>query len=429
MKLDYRKTFLLGLGFLGVSAIWSIYNAFVPAFLDRKFGLSPVWIAFFMTLDNTTALLIQPPTGVWSDKIRTPIGRRMPFILVGAPLAALAFAFLPLAPILPLFVICTSTLLIAMALWRTPVMALMADVTPPDLRSQASGVISFMGGVGGVIAYFGGAAVGDRNVAYPFWLGSVVVLVAAILLFLYVKEPREYASETTEISEAQPGFLASLRELFTDKNKNALFLLGALVCLMVGYTAIEGFFTLYAQHHLGWDAAQSSRLLGQLSLVFVIFAVPSGNLGTKFGRRRTIMTGLLMMTTLIGLIYVLPVASLKTPLFTIPVFGTISIVGALLMLVGIAWALVIIHPLPMLSNMVDNSRLGTYTGLYYGFTSLAAIIGPNLNGWVVEWSGRNYNTVMLFAPFSFALAWALMWGVKETQAEENSENDLSLQSI
>lgn len=415
MKLDYVKTLLLGLGFLGVSAIWSIYNAFVPSFLDGKFGLSPVWVAFFMTLDNTTALIIQPPTGVWSDKIRTPIGRRMPFILVGAPLAALAFAFVPLAPILPLFVLCTSTLLIAMAVWRTPVMALMADVTPPALRSQASGVISFMGGVGGVIAYFGGAAVANRNPAYPFWLGSLVVLIAAALLFIYVKEPREVVADTTEISEAQPGFFASLQEVFTDKNKDALFLLGALVCLMIGYTAVEGFFSLYCRHHLGWDAAQSSRLLGQLSLVFVIFAIPSGNLGTRIGRRRAIMIGLVMMTTLIALIYVLPVGQLKTPLFALPVLGTISIISALLMLVGIAWALVIIHPLPMLSNMVDNSRLGTYTGLYYGFTSLAAILGPNLNGLIIQLSGKNYNSVMLFAPFAFALAWFLMWGVKENR--------------
>ena len=134
MKLDYRKTLLLGLGFLGVSALWGIYTAFVPTFLASKFGLSPFWIGFFLTLDNIMALFVQPPIGVWSDKLRTPIGRRMPFILVGAPLGALAFSLVPLAPALPLFVLCTGTLLFAMALWRTPVMALMADVTPPELR-------------------------------------------------------------------------------------------------------------------------------------------------------------------------------------------------------------------------------------------------------------------------------------------------------
>ncbi len=97
MRLNYGKTFLLGFGFFGVSVIWGVYNAFVPLMLANKFGLAPVWIGFFMTLDNIAALLIQPPVGAWSDRLRTPIGRRMPFILVGAPLAAIAFGLIPLA--------------------------------------------------------------------------------------------------------------------------------------------------------------------------------------------------------------------------------------------------------------------------------------------------------------------------------------------
>jgi maltose/moltooligosaccharide transporter len=145
MRLNYGKTFLLGFGFLGVSVIWSVYNAFVPLFLANKFDLAPAWIGFFMTLDNIAALLIQPPVGAWSDRLRTPIGRRMPLILIGAPIGAVAFGLIPMAAILPLFVACTSTLLISMAFWRTPVIALMPDITPSKYRSQANGVINFMG--------------------------------------------------------------------------------------------------------------------------------------------------------------------------------------------------------------------------------------------------------------------------------------------
>jgi maltose/moltooligosaccharide transporter len=107
-----------------------VYNAFVPLFLANRFDLDPRWIGFFMTLDNIAALLIQPPVGAWSDRLRTPIGRRMPFILIGAPVGALAFGLIPLAAALPLFVACTSTLLLSMAFWRTPVVALMPDITP-----------------------------------------------------------------------------------------------------------------------------------------------------------------------------------------------------------------------------------------------------------------------------------------------------------
>jgi maltose/moltooligosaccharide transporter len=129
-KFSYGRIFLLGFGFFGVSIIWGVYNAFVPIFLADKFHLTPIFIGFFMTLDNIAALFIQPPVGAWSDRLRTPIGRRMPFILIGAPLGALAFGIIPLAAILPLFVACTSTLLLSMAMWRTPVIALMPDITP-----------------------------------------------------------------------------------------------------------------------------------------------------------------------------------------------------------------------------------------------------------------------------------------------------------
>ena len=102
MKFSYGKIFLLGFGFFGVSVVWGVYNAFVPIFLSEKFNLAPAWIGFFMTLDNIAALFIQPVVGSWSDGIRTKIGRRMPFILVGAPISAAAFGWIPLASILPL---------------------------------------------------------------------------------------------------------------------------------------------------------------------------------------------------------------------------------------------------------------------------------------------------------------------------------------
>ena len=147
-KFNYGKIFLLGFGFFGVSVIWGVYNAFVPVFLSQTFNLAPAVFGFFMTLDNIAALFIQPPVGAWSDRLRTPIGRRMPFILIGAPVGALAFGLIPLAAVLPLFVACTSTLLLSMAFWRTPVVALMPDITPSPYRSQANGIINFMGGVG-----------------------------------------------------------------------------------------------------------------------------------------------------------------------------------------------------------------------------------------------------------------------------------------
>ena len=148
MRFKYGKIFLLGFGFFGVSVIWATYNAFVPIFLSEKYGLQPALIGFFMSLDNIAALFIQPLVGAWSDRLRTPIGRRMPFILIGAPIGAIAFGLIPLAAVLPLFVACTTTLLLSMAFWRTPVVALMPDITPSSIAPRQMGSSISWAGLG-----------------------------------------------------------------------------------------------------------------------------------------------------------------------------------------------------------------------------------------------------------------------------------------
>ena len=421
MKLNYGKTFLLGFGFFGVSVIWGVYNAFVPLFLANKFALSPIWIGFFMTLDNIAALLIQPPVGAWSDRLRTPIGRRMPFILIGAPLGALAFGLIPLVSVLPLFVACTSTLLLSMALWRTPVIALRPDITPSQYSSQANGVINFLGVVVEIVSVLIGASLYEMNTAYPFWLGSVLVIVSALLVFVFIREPTTYAA-----SEVKPSMLKSLGEVIQDRDRSALRLLLAIFFWFLGYNAVEAFFTLYAVKHLGLAEADGARLLGQLSLIFVIFALPSGYIGGRFGRRRTIITGLLLMTLVILSIFLLSGSTLTIQLTKLPVLGVVPVIGVLLMFAGAAWALININSLPMVVDMTDAARLGTYTGLYYLFSTLAAIAGPNVNGWIIQLSGNNYNSTMMIAPIFMLVAFFLMVGVRRGEARQAGEPEPQL---
>jgi maltose/moltooligosaccharide transporter len=412
MKFNYARIFLLGFGFFGVSVIWSVYNAFVPLFLAGKFGLAPAWIGFFMTLDNIAALFIQPTVGAWSDRLRTPLGRRMPFILVGAPIGAVAFGLIPLASVLPLFVACTTTLLLSMALWRTPVVALMPDITPSPFRSQANGIINFMGGIGAIIAFLVGSRLYDSNQAYPFWLGSGLVIVAAILVLIFIREPKEFERQVDE----KPALLASLRQVIQDRERSALLILLAIFSWFVAYNAVEAFFTLYASRHLGLPEADGARLLGQLSLVFVLFALPSGYIGSRVGRRPTIMTGIALMALCLLLLYVVPVATLTKELARLPVVGVVPVTGLVLMLAGAAWALININSLPMVVDMTDTVRIGTYTGLYYLFSTLAAIAGPNINGWIVQLTGENYRNVMLVAPAFMLLAFMFMAGVRRGEA-------------
>ena len=419
-RLNYGKTFLLGFGFFGVSVIWGVYNAFVPIFLSEKFGLAPAMIGFFMTLDNIAALFIQPYASAWSDRVRTPLGRRIPFILIGAPVSAFAFGLIPVAAVLPLFVACTSTLLLSAAIWRTPVIALMPDITPSKFRSQANGVINFMGGIGAIVALQTGGILYKMSPNFPFWLGSGLVLLAALIVYLFIEEPKEY-----EQTEAQPGIIASLREVMSDEDKSGLHILLAIFFWFVGYSAVDAFFTLYAKNHLGLNEGDGATLLSVLPLFFVLFSIPSGLLAGKIGRRTTISIGLITISLMLILLYVTPASALLTGITPLPLVGIplvedgprmLTLAGVILLIAGAAWAFVNINSLPMVVDLTNAARIGTFTGLYYLFSTLSAIVGPNLNGWAIQLTGDNFNTVMLIAPVSMLIALWLMLGVKRGEA-------------
>jgi maltose/moltooligosaccharide transporter len=420
-KFKYGKVFLLGFGFFGVSILWGVYNAFVPIFLSERFHLSPAVVGFFMTLDNIAALFIQPPVGAWSDRLRTRMGRRLPFILIGAPISAIAFGLIPLQAALPLFAACTSSMILTMAIWRTPVIALMPDITPSAHRSQANGIINFMGGIGSIIALQTGGTLYKISPSFPFWLASVLVLVAAGMVLAFIREPKEY-----EGAETKTDLVASLREVFASKEKSGVRLLAAIFFWFLGYAAIDAFFTLYAVNHLGINAGDGATLLSGLPLVFVLFAIPSGLIAARIGRRITISIGLSVMILTLFCLYFIPASALLAPLTRLPLIGIpleaggprmLTVAGALLMVAGFAWACVNINSLPMVVDMTTAARIGTYTGMYYLFSTFSAIVGPNVNGWIIQATDGNYNNVMLFAPIFMFVALLLMLGVKRGEAK------------
>lgn len=419
-RLNYGKTFLLGFGFFGLSVVWGVYNAFVPIFLAEKFDLSPVLIGFFMTLDNIAALFIQPPVGAWSDRLRSPMGRRIPFLLIGAPITAVAFGLIPLPAVLPLFVACTSTLILSAAIWRTPVIALMPDITPSAFRSQANGIINFMGGIGTIVALQTGGILYKMSPNFPFWLGSVLVLLSALIVYLFIEEPKEYGN-----AEQQPGIWESLREVFTNEDKSGLRILLAIFFWFVGFSAVETFFTLYAKNHLGLNEGDGATLLSVLPLFFVLFAIPSGFIAGKIGRRNTISMGLIILAIMLVLLYVTPASALLTGIAPLPLVGIplveggarmLTLAGVLLIFGGAGWAFININSLPMIVDLTSAARIGTFTGLYYLFSTFSAIVGPNVNGWAIHLTGNNYNTIMLIAPVFMLISLSLMLGVKRGEA-------------
>jgi MFS family permease len=248
-----------------------------------------------------------------------------------------------------------------------------------------------------------------------------LVILAALMVFLFIKEPANH-----EATEKQPNMFASLKEVLADKDKSALRLFLAIFFWFIGYAAVETFFTLYAQKHLGINPGDGATLLSVLPLLFVIFAIPSGILASKIGRRVTISIGIVLLTGVLVCLYVIPATTLLVPVSPLPLLGIplvnggprmLTLAGVLLMVGGVAWAFVNINSLPMVVDMVEDARIGTYTGLYYLFSTLSAIVGPNVNGWIIQLTNNNYNNIMVVAPIFMLAALALMLGVRRGEAK------------
>jgi Na+/melibiose symporter-like transporter len=421
-RMNYLKTFLLGFGFFGVSVIWSVYNAFVPLILDQRFGLEAGFISFIMVLDNIAALLIQPPLGVFSDRLRSPIGRRLPFIVLGAPVAAAMFGIIPHAQTLPLFIFSCITLLLAMAFWRTPVVALMPDITPSGNRSQANGVINLMGGLGTVLATLIGGPLYRINPNYPFFLGGGLVVLAAVLVLIFIREPKEYIASKLHLaakgkdSELDKKVAKNIAGVFTQKDKSPMYILLAILFWFIAYNSLETFFTLYGVNHLGLESGDAAFQISYIGLVFMAMAIPAGLLASKLKRKRVIMAGIIIMITSVVLMYVFPTGILTTQFASLMGSG-FYVLSIILMLAGVGWAMINVNSLPMVVDMTDDEHIGTYTGLYYFFSQVAATLGPVVFGWTIQLSNNDYRLMMVIAPFFLILAFLMMLGVRKGEAK------------
>ncbi|MCP4539418.1 MAG: SLC45 family MFS transporter [Chloroflexi bacterium] len=429
MKLDYKKTFLIGFGFFGISVLWTFYNSYVPIYLQAGsptfdapgevgFGLDAFVTGVIMTLDNVAAFFLLPLIGVWSDRVWTRFGRRMPFILVLAPISIVAFILIPVAmqmippelngqveklgAQLALFMIAIGVFLTAMACFRTPAVALMPDLTPSPLRSQANGIINLMGGVGTAIATLGSSFLYGMGRMVPFVFGGVVVAAAVAMLYFFVKEPRELEASAKE--EEGLGALRGIKRVSPEARRSLIFLMSAIFCWFVGYNAVETFLSSYGVSELGMSIGKAPLLMLVAAGAFLLFAVPSGYIAGRVGRRRTIITGLAIFGLLLLVNFFLRSATLIWPILAIG---------------GMGWALVNINSLPMVvDTAASDADLGTYTGLYYLASQLAAVAGPTINGYIVKQGGGDYNLIFLVTPAFFLLAILCMLGVTQGEAKE-----------
>ena len=406
-KLDWKLTFIIGLGFFTTGITWSLYNSYVPIFLRKIINASPYWynligswlntfIGIVMILDNIAAITLQPYIGAKSDNTWTRFGRRMPYIMFGIPIAALFFAFIPVINELMLLLAIITIFNIAMAVYRAPVVALMPDLIPSKFRSRANGVINFMGGIGAVYAFLIGSFLYEWYGAfYAFATTSVIMIISLIILILYIKEPEKPLDV-----EERVGILEAFREVFSDSDKSGLFMLLAIMLWFFGYYIIETWFTTYGVIVLGVNEAVASRTLTGFALMFILFAIPAGFIASKIGRKRTIIIGLIGITIMLAIIAPLRDLVLITILLTIA---------------GIFWALININSIVIVWEIGGEAKLGAYTGLYYFFSALAAIVGPVIAGGIFDVLG--HWTMFWISVVFMILALLSMTKVKRGEGE------------
>ena len=406
MKLNVKRTFLVGLAFMSISAFWQLYDFAVPLILKNTYKLGDTLAGTVMAMDNIVALFLLPLFGALSDKCKMKMGRRMPFMLFGGFGAAFLALCVPGATkfaSLCVFLALLACLLIVMATFRSPTVALMPDVTPKPLRSKANAIINLMGALGGIIyliiTTFLYKTTSDVYVSYfpLFSIVGIIMLAALAVVMFCVNEPKLVAeqkayeqahpedslTEVTESGEALPA----------DVKKSLSFLLVSIALWFIGYNGVTTWFSVYAAESWNMTLGQANTCLTIATAGAIVSYIPVGNIASKVGRRKTIRFGTVLLSGSFALAFLYTMASDQ---FSPVLYG-------LFILVGMAWAAINVNSLPMVVEMCKGSEVGKFTGLYYTFSMSAQIATPIVAGWLLENVGYKtlfpYAAIFVFASF------------------------------
>ena len=438
MKLNTKRTVLVGFAFLSICAFWQMYDNVIPLILANNFHLDENWTGVIMAADNILALFLLPLFGSLSDRVRTPIGRRMPFILGGTALAVVCMNILPrlanayyAAPsglLLAGFVVVLGVLLVAMGTYRSPAVALMPDLTPKPLRSKANAIINLMGAVGGLL-YLAVAAVlysesrvkafytlgtipGENGVQVPiinysilFAIVTGIMLVSIGILTATIREPR-MAAENEVYEKAHPeDNLAKKKEDGTEVLPRSVkfslgFRLASISLWYFGYNGVTTWFSTYISRVMGEGIGGAATCLLVTTACAILSYIPVGILASKIGRKKTILGGvaLLALSFLGGYFATMHASSITPPMYI------------LFAAVGLAWAAINVNSLPMVLEMCKGSDVGKFTGYYYTFSMLAQVVTPILAGFLLKHVG--YKILFPYAAFFVTCSFLTMLMVR-----------------
>ena len=426
MKLNYKNTFLVGLAFMSIIAFWQLYDNVIPLLLTRTFHLSEDVTGVIMAADNVLALFLLPLFGKLSDRTCTKIGKRMPYILIGTVVAAILLNILPVIDngfyngltsvffgLVP-FVIVLGLLLFTMSVYRSPAVALMPDITPKPLRSQANAIINLMGAAGGIIylaftafMYPKSKTEGIAHVDYSmlFVFMSIFMILCVVIMALFVNEPKlssmndriEKEHPEWDLTEESNGGTA---ELPAPVKKSMIFLLLSIALWYIGYNAVTTWFTTYISVIMGEGLGGASTCFLIANAGAIVSYIPIGAAASRFGRKKMIYFGTILLSLSFAVCYFLTTTATT---ITIPMYITFA-------LVGVAWASISVNSLPMAVEMCKGSDAGKYTGLYYTASMAGQVVTPILAGFLLK--NVSYKILFIYATLFSFLSFVTMIFVK-----------------
>lgn len=421
MKLNYKRTLLVGFAFLSISAFWQMYDSIIPLILRNTFQIGEAATGRVMAIDNILALFMLPLFGHLSDNTHTKLGKRTPYIILGT---AAAVCFMLLLPVFDRtknllgFALCLGVTLFSMATYRSPAVSLMPDVTPKPLRSKGNAVINLMGALGAVISLgliaFLVPKEGKPDYFPIFAIVAAIMVAAVVVLVLTIRENKlvaemeatgGYESTEEELNEE----LSKGKKMPKDILKSLIFMLLCVAFFFVGYNAVTTFFSLYMTNYLGTKGGDFASYLMVATVASVIAYIPSGAIATKLGRKKAITLGLGVMAFCFLVMSFIRSAGL----FMIPFF----------VIIGFGYACVIVNTFPIIWEMSKGSDIGKYTGYYYTASMAAQIVTPMLAGFLIEKVFKSYAVLFPYALCAMGISFLMLLNVKHGDSKPVKPQD------
>lgn len=452
LKLNYKRTAIIGFAFFGILLLWQVYDSWCPTFLTELFKTAfphiqnaeevQYLVGIIMALDNLAALIMLPIFGALSDKTKSPIGKRMPYILVGTFVCAVAFPFIPvffhynnIAGVISMMLI----VVVFMMMYRNPAVSLMPDLTPKPLRSKANGIINIMGYIGGAFAtvvgiFFvlsdyldidgvgGWASHNIWVIEIPFLMASVLMIASCLVLFFTIKENKIAKEVEADMKLGEE--MSELKEKVVDDKPltkaNKVMLILILVAVFLWFMADNGIATFMGNYTIYYLGAKSSSnmintIVGGVGSV-IGFAV-GGIIAGKLGRKWTIIggLGLTLIAYLIWAIFNFTLDHFAQGSGEFPLF-----LYFIWFFKGFGMSLVHVNSYPMVVELCNSKKIGRYTGYYYAASMAAQTITPIALGALMLIPNFTFSILPIYALVCLAGALAVFFFIKNVKSLKTS---------